>query len=150
MCSNVLFLMAGSNSELMQYAKLPKILRFTPAGAATKQLIHYGQGIRSNDFRQFDNGFIENLRRYGSRRPPAYPLNNVNAPVALHYSMNDYLAAVVDVQRLAAELPNVVHKRLVPHTHFNHLDFNWARGVEELLYNQVLELMKQADSANSD
>lgn len=97
---------------------IPVITTNTPAGAATKQMIHYAQGISSgNDaivvvcfsnkhllimpfnstghFRKYDYGLILNLIRYGSLSPPAYEIANIRAPVGLFYSANDWLAAVV-------------------------------------------------------
>lgn len=38
---------------------------------------------------------LENLFVYGQFTPPEYDLSKVTAPVALHYSANDWLAAVV-------------------------------------------------------
>lgn len=66
----------------------------TPAGASVRQLLHYGQGVNSAQFRMYDYGFIKNLLKYGSRHPPEYDLKKISAPVFLHYSDNDWLAAV--------------------------------------------------------
>lgn len=93
-CANVLFLIAGYNSEQLNRTMLPDILYNTPAGAATDQLVHYGQEVNSGKFRMYDHGMFGNLNKYGSMSPPSYDLNKVTAPVALHYSDNDWLAAV--------------------------------------------------------
>lgn len=94
-CSNILFLIGGYNSAQLNTTMIPAILENTPAGASARQLIHYGQGFNSALFRQFDHGLIGNLQRYGSINPPEYPLGRITARVALHYSTNDLLAAVV-------------------------------------------------------
>jgi hypothetical protein len=36
----------------------------------------------------------ENMLIYGQLTPPDYDLGKVTAPVALHYSQNDWLAAI--------------------------------------------------------
>lgn len=87
-CANVLFLISGFNSPQLNRTIIPAILANTPAGAAVNQIVHYGQGINSKRFRQFDYGAVTNLIRYGSLSPPSYPLERVTAPVFLHYGDN--------------------------------------------------------------
>uniref|UniRef100_A0A1B0CG72 Partial AB-hydrolase lipase domain-containing protein n=1 Tax=Lutzomyia longipalpis TaxID=7200 RepID=A0A1B0CG72_LUTLO len=135
-CSNVLFLIAGFNSEQLNRTQLPAIMANTPAGAATRQLVHYGQLYNSGHFRQFDHGRIGNWQEYGSFSPPDYPLDRITAPIALHFSDNDWLAAVVDVQRLRSQLRNVIGAFRVPLPAFNHLDFQWAIDIRPLVYNR--------------
>ncbi|KAJ9575526.1 hypothetical protein L9F63_007596 [Diploptera punctata] len=134
-CSNVLFLIGGYNSEQLNRTILPLILGHTPAGASTRQLVHYAQGIVSGNFRQYDFGSITNLFKYGSLKAPAYDLSKVTAPVALHYSDNDWLAAVVDVKQLYKELKNPIGLFRVPLAAFNHLDYMWATDAPTLVYN---------------
>ncbi|XP_055716021.1 lipase 3-like [Phlebotomus papatasi] len=142
-CANVLFLIAGFNSEQLNRTKLPYIMANTPAGAATRQLVHYGQLYNSGHFRQFDHGRLGNWAEYGSFSPPDYPLDRITAPIALHFSDNDWLAAVTDVHRLRAELRNVIGAFRVPLAAFNHLDFQWAVDIRPLLYNRVISLMNR-------
>ncbi|KAI4471082.1 lysosomal acid lipase-related [Holotrichia oblita] len=141
-CSSVIFLICGWNSEQLNASMLPVIMSNAPAGAATRQLVHYAQGIRSGKFRQYDHGFISNLAQYGSLTPPDYKTDDISAPVALFYSTNDWLAAVVDVHQLANELPNLAINYLVPLPKFNHLDFIFAIDVKTLLYDRVLAEME--------
>ena len=122
---------------------LPVILGHTPAGASTDQMIHYGQLIRSGRFRQYDHGAVTNLLRYGSLTPPRYNLNNVRAPVALHYSLNDWLAEPVDVHELFRGLGNCIGGFLVSDARFNHFDFLWAIDARSLVYRQVLDIMRR-------
>lgn len=142
-CANVLFLIAGYNSEQLNRTMLPDILYNTPAGAATDQLVHYGQEVNSGKFRMYDQGMFGNLNRYGSMSPPNYDLGKVKAPVALHYSDNDWLAAVKDVDKLASKLPKVVGKFRVGHPKWNHLDFIWGIESKYYLYDRVMSLMQR-------
>lgn len=73
---------------------LPVYFTNFPAGASTKQFVHYGQEINSQKFRKFDYGIVNNLNRYKSTEPPDYNISNITAPVALFYSDNDYLVGV--------------------------------------------------------
>lgn len=122
------------------------MLRNTPAGAAVRQVVHYGQGMRSGRFAQFDHGRVQNLRTYGARNPPDYRLERANVPINLMYSLNDLMAAVVDVHRLSQRLPNVVSLYQVPHPRFNHLDFTWGLRVKELVYDHMLTVIDRAET----
>ncbi|XP_069680505.1 lipase 3-like [Periplaneta americana] len=142
-CSNVLFLIGGYDSAQLNRTMLPVILGHTPAGASTKELVHYGQGVQSAKFRQYDYGFFQNLLKYGWGTPPDYDLSKVTAPVALHYSDNDWLAAVVDVEELHSKLPNCIAMHKVALPAFNHLDYLWAIDSPQLVYEHVLSLMSK-------
>lgn len=140
-CANVLFLIGGFNSNQLNRTMLPAILRNTPAGASVGQLVHYAHGVNSGRFRQFDHGLVGNLARYGSINPPEYPLENISAPIALHFSDNDWLAAVRDVDTLARRLRSMIGRFRVPDPLFNHLDYQWAIDAKSLLYDRVMNLM---------
>lgn len=147
LCRNVLFLIAGFDKDQYNATLLPLILKHTPAGASTKQIVHYAQLIKTGfwitagKFRQYDYSFIGNMLRYQSFSPPTYNLAKIRVPISLHYGVNDWLVNVKDVDRLEEDLGNVFAKIRVPHESFNHLDFMWAKDVKELLYDKILSLM---------
>lgn len=120
---------------------LPTFMKHTPAGSSFRQFIHFSQLMRGSRFCQYDRGIFENKNKYGSFRPPSYNLKKITAPIALHYGRNDWLAAIVDVQRLKSRLPNVIEFNQVPHPRFNHLDFILAQNIRQLLYDHVIELV---------
>lgn len=109
------------------------------------QIVHYGQLMKSTEFRRFDYGWHRNLRSYGKFKPPNYQLGRINASVALHYGTNDLFVDVHDVLRLGSQLPNLFGLFPVSHPRFNHFDFLWAKNVRELLYNRVVTVMKTAE-----
>lgn len=141
LCANVVFLIGGYNSEQLNRSILPDIMANTPAGASVSQIVHYGQGINSGLFRQFDYGLGGNLMKYGRLTPPEYPLELITCPIALHYSHNDWLSSPVDVELLARRLPSLIGKYLVLDPKFNHMDFVYAWGAKAVLYDTVMELM---------
>lgn len=128
---------------------IPVILGHTPAGAATKQLIHYGQEVKSGRFRHFDYGYFGNWNRYGRLTPPDYDLNNVRMPVAVYYAQSDWLASMKDVERLIDTLPNVVETYLVPHKSFNHIDFMWGIDAPTLVYNELVKKLRSCCESNT-
>lgn len=48
-----------------------------------------------------------------------------------------------DVQQLASELPNLAKLYLVPNDYFNHVDFLFAKDLDELVYNDVVKLLTE-------
>ncbi|XP_055677817.1 lipase 3-like [Lutzomyia longipalpis] len=143
-CVNTIFLISGYDSEQLNKTVLPLQMAYVPAGASAKQLVHFGQLFNSRHFRQYDYGLIKNLQVYGSIKPPDYPLENIEAPIALHYSDNDWLASVKDVQHLQSRLKNsLIGAFRVPLPKFNHLDFLWAIDVRTVLYDRVISLMNR-------
>ncbi|XP_037820554.1 lipase 3 [Lucilia sericata] len=145
-CSNILFLVAGYNSEQLNKTMLPVMLSHTPSGASIKQLEHFGQLMKSGHFRKFDRGYLRNQLEYNRMTPPDYDLNKVKVPVALYYSMNDMLVSTTGVDRLARELPQVIDKYLVPMEKFNHLDFLWAIDVKTLVYNRLVRNIRRVEN----
>lgn len=141
----------------------PAILSHTPAGASTKQLLHFAQEIKSGKFRPYDYGIIKNLIKYGKISPPSYNLENIKIPVALYYGENDILAHVdvslnafffvflnfvytlyfQDVTQLYRSLPNAIIHYKVPDKSFGHLDFLWAMEAPQILYKRVISIMKR-------
>ncbi|XP_055375837.1 lipase 1-like [Condylostylus longicornis] len=146
-CTNIIFLVMGYNSEQLNTTMLPAILGHVPAGTSSKQFIHYGQIVNAKGrFRMYDYGIVKNLVKYGSFKPPSYDLSKVTAPVALHFSKNDWLADTKDVAKLQNELPNIIKEYLVPEPKFNHLDFILAIDSRTLVYDDVIKSMKEYES----
>lgn len=66
-----------------------------PGGFATKCYIHYGHCVKNGGkFVMFDYGSKQNLRLYGSPKPPEYPLKNISVPIYLVYGTRDSLSTV--------------------------------------------------------
>lgn len=96
-------------------------------------------------FRQYDYGKSENKKRYGQPEPPDYDLSKIKVPTFLHYSKNDLLAAVEDVDILAEKLPAdaLEAKILIPFDKFNHLDYIIATEAPSLVYDKLIDLMNR-------
>nr|XP_022912359.1 lipase 3-like [Onthophagus taurus] len=142
MCANVIFLISGYDSDQLERDMLTVFMTNAPAGAATRQSLHYAQLITSGKFRKYDFGMVQNLVQYGSIFPPDYDLSQITSPVALFYAKNDWLVSPIDVGELIPLLPNLVYQHLIPYDKFSHLDFVWAKDVKTLLYDDVLKLME--------
>ncbi|CAH1105282.1 unnamed protein product [Psylliodes chrysocephalus] len=141
LCKNVLFAINGFSPEQMNVSNVPLFFANYPAGAATKQLVHYGQEVNTANFEKFDNGLLGNLQAYNSIFPPDYNISKITAPVHFIYASNDFLAAVVDVQRLYSQLPNGQELYNVPLQTFNHLDFLFGINATNLVYDRIKQIL---------
>lgn len=150
---------------------IPIFLGHFPGGAATKQLLHYAQSFNkgivhlslpqigfiafccltskicfqfSGYFRQYDYGKSKNKEIYGTPEPPDYDLSRINVPIFLHYSKNDFFAAVEDVEHLATGLGDALEEKiLIPYEKFNHLDYIIATEAPTLVYDKVIDIMNR-------
>ncbi|XP_041980001.1 lipase 3-like [Aricia agestis] len=141
LCKNLLFLICGFDTEQLNNTMLPVVLGHTPAGASTRQFVHFGQLYNSDKFTNFDHGWIVNKYTYGTFTPPAYNLSAIRTPIFLHYADNDWLSTPKDVDRLLHEVKTVVGKFKVPLQKFNHLDFVFANDAKSLLYDRIMSIM---------
>ncbi|XP_063363512.1 lipase 3-like [Cydia amplana] len=144
-CSNILFLLGGWNEAQHNATMIPVKLAHTPAGASTRQLVHYGQSVKDKTFKRFDHGSLRNRIIYGSYRAPAYDLGRITAPVFIHYSASDPLAHMNDVLRLFSELGRPVGIFRIPDPNFSHLDFIWGRDAKTHVYDRVINLLQSMD-----
>ncbi|XP_017781540.1 PREDICTED: lipase 3-like [Nicrophorus vespilloides] len=139
-CKNTMFVLAGYNKDQMNTTLLPLITSHYPSSSATKQVLHYCQEMNSGYFRQYDHGLISNKKRYGSISPPDYKLHKISAPVYLLYSLNDWMSAEKDVNRLYDQLFNVPVKKIVD-PNFNHIDYLWGIDAKTIVYDVVIGYM---------
>ncbi|XP_049825862.1 uncharacterized protein LOC109604814 [Aethina tumida] len=142
-CEQGFYLIGGRDEEQLVYDIISIALSNAPAGFSYKQGFHYLQLVHSGFFRPYDYGVTANRQKYGNRVPPSYNLKKVTAPVALYYGANDWLAGLVNVERLKSELPNCVKAKLIEFDKWMHLDFLWAKDVVELLNNDLIALFDE-------
>ncbi|KAF6216012.1 hypothetical protein GE061_000349 [Apolygus lucorum] len=141
-CDNFLFALVGFDSQQFNLTLMPIIADQGPSGASVKQLVHFGQQTHNGGkFTKYDYGWFANHAVYGQFTAPEYDLSKITVPINLHYSLNDWLAGVVDVQRLHDHLPQSTMIE-VPLPAFNHLDFMWAKDVRSLLYDDMIAMLK--------
>ncbi|XP_057669852.1 lipase 3-like [Diorhabda carinulata] len=140
-CKNFMFLLAGYSPHQINASAIPLIAGHYPAGASTRQVLHYCQEYNSGKFAQYDFGLMKNLVTYLSPTPPDYDLSEISTPISLIYSSNDWLSATVDVDKLAERLPNLQIKYLVPIPTWNHLDFVFGNDAPSVIYTKILEIL---------
>ncbi|KAL1502474.1 hypothetical protein ABEB36_007610 [Hypothenemus hampei] len=147
-CIELIKELCGNDQDELDADYLLVFVSSKIGGISLKELMHYGQEIKSETFRQYDFGELGNLIHYGTTQPPDYDAAKITAPVAIYYGKNDYLAAIDDVEKLSNALPNKVDQYLVESDHFNHLDFICSRNVRTLLYDRVLGVINEKNVNN--
>jgi len=148
---NIIFTIAGFDEPQMNITLLPSILAHTPAGTSSRTVLHFAQGIQSDQFQKFDFGDEEqNLLHHGSIEPPIYHLEAVTCPVALMWGENDWLAHPKDVRVIAEHLPNMVANIRVNYESWNHLDFLWGKDADTLLYHPAMQMMDEYIGRNKE
>lgn len=140
LCENYVFAFCGFSPNEMNETLAPLILKYTPAGAATKQVLHYSQETQSGFFRQYDY-LLDNINIYGQMFPPNYGISRIKAPTFLFYSNNDWLSSPTDVDRLCVALGSSCTKKiLVGDPNFNHLDYLYGINASSLIYDNILDI----------
>ncbi|KAI5639562.1 alpha/beta hydrolase fold domain-containing protein [Phthorimaea operculella] len=141
-CAKFASALLGLDYAQINAAQAPALAAHFPSDFSTKQVLHYGQLVKSGKFRKYDYGSEQNKAKYGSEQPPDYPLEKISTPVALYYSnANDLTSVYEDVLLLKNKLPNVVEDYVVPYPTWSHSDYVWAKDNQEKLYNKVVELL---------
>ncbi|KAL3211699.1 hypothetical protein MRX96_008401 [Rhipicephalus microplus] len=135
--------------EQFNTTRIPMYMGHMPTGTTVQNLLHFHQVYKAKNFVMYDHGPTENLRRYGQRTPPPYPLDRIRLPIALFWSYGDTLAGEHDVGTMAAALgSNVILNYPVPVRTFRHLDFATGYRANELLHNVALELIRKRIGRN--
>lgn len=143
LCANAAFLLMGINLNQLNMTMAPIYLDHLPEGTSTRPLVHYAQlHVTDNEFVKYDFGSEEeNMANYGTVKPPAYDLSNVQVPVALFVGDKDDKADVQDAEHLAQVLPNVFHHEVVDYKGWTHLDFAIAIDAASLVYEPILKML---------
>uniref|UniRef100_A0A2A4K1T1 Partial AB-hydrolase lipase domain-containing protein n=1 Tax=Heliothis virescens TaxID=7102 RepID=A0A2A4K1T1_HELVI len=136
-------------SYLCELFGVRSILRNNPndqAGAALKQIAHYGQNIRDREFRRYHHGRRTNQEVYNDTSPPVYDLGLITSPVTMHYSLSDDLLDERDVLAMVADMPNAIARK-VARDSFLHSDYVAALDAKELVTDYIIEEIIKADLA---
>ncbi|XP_055590800.1 lipase 3-like [Uranotaenia lowii] len=142
-CSLLVALITGPHPEMYDEQLALAYMGHAPAGASTKQLMHFVQLVRSGLFRQFDYGKKGNLQTYSNWKAPQYNFSNSKAPVQIFYGLNDWMVHPRDVEEFSRMLPNLLEAAPIVDKKFNHLDFLMAKNARQQVYDKMLPVMER-------
>ncbi|GJP30330.1 hypothetical protein CLOM_g742 [Closterium sp. NIES-68] len=136
-CSSLLSAFTGPNCciDIRYFAKL---VPWFPLASSVKNMAHFGQMVRSGEWKHFDYGFLKNWLRYHQSTPPFFRPSAFPSTVrlAMAYGGRDSLAAPADVAWLISKLAQRPEVMYLPN--YAHLDFLFASSVVEDVYTQIL------------
>lgn len=130
-----------TNNKLTNDSMLDIVKGHFPTSSSTLQLIHYSQLVQSKRFCRFDFGVEENLKRYGSSKPPDYDVGKTTVPTVLFYSNSDRLSDIADVMLLFNRLPNVYDTYLA--YKWDHIDYLYASVAKDTIYAKIVQYIKE-------
>ncbi|KAF2892874.1 hypothetical protein ILUMI_13300, partial [Ignelater luminosus] len=146
MCQFSEMLLFGIDYEQADPETLPITFQQNSDLVSIKALTHYLQLVLSDDFYHFDYGNTYNMQIYGSPSPPIYNLSKVQVPSYTFVGKNDLSATkenVYALDKVLREEGKVHHIHVVDHENFNHFDFLTAKDITSLLYDHILNLIRQ-------
>lgn len=111
---------------------------------STKSVVHWFQIIRTKSFQMYDDEpqpVLGGVNKY--TKIAKFPTRNIKTPIVLLYGGSDSL---VDINVMLKELP--AHTTSIEIAHYEHLDFLWAREVENLVFPHVFDALESFYNAD--
>ncbi|NXA04302.1 LIPK Lipase, partial [Sapayoa aenigma] len=139
-CKNFLSELLGFNWTNTNMSRTDVYMGHIPAGASVQNIIHWLQGVQRGALRAFDGGTTYNSLRYRQEGPPSYDVKNMEVPTAIWNGGVDCLADPRDTALLLPQIKNLVHHKQIPQ--WNHMDFILGLDATEILYQEMLDIMK--------
>lgn len=129
-CDIALTLILGDNLVRANQSLTPIIAHHIPEGTSVLTILHFGQMIESGEFRSFDFGPAENLRKYGTTINPIYPIQNIRShDIGFIVGQMDPLSTMknVELTRSMLRVP-LMDDYIVPDPAWGHSDYMYAMG----------------------
>lgn len=142
-CDIALTIILGDNFKRNNDSVTPVVAHHIPEGTSLLNVLHFGQMIEKNEFRAFDFGPRENMRRYGTPVNPFYPIWRINSPdIAFISGRTDTLSTVknVAITRSMLRVP-LMDDYVVPEIFWGHADHMYALGAGRLVNAHLIRLI---------
>ncbi|XP_019594074.2 lipase member M [Rhinolophus sinicus] len=147
-CSNIILLLGGFNTNNMNMSRANVYVAHTPAGTSVQNILHWSQAVNSGELRGFDWGSeTKNLEKSNQPTPVRYNVRDVTVPTAMWTGGQDWLSNPEDVKTLLAEMNNLIYHKNIPE--WAHVDFIWGLDAPHRMYNEIIHLMKQEETSHS-
>uniref|UniRef100_A0A8D2PVT2 Lipase n=1 Tax=Zosterops lateralis melanops TaxID=1220523 RepID=A0A8D2PVT2_ZOSLA len=138
-CKRILAMFFGFNWKNTNMSRIDVYAGHTPAGSSVQNIIHW---LQVNLLRFLPVPNRESLVPCGQPAgAPFYDVRAMEVPTAIWNGGKDCLADPRDTALLLPQVRNLVHHKLVPH--WNHIDFVLGLDATEVLYREILDIMKK-------
>jgi len=120
--------------------RLPILAGRVPGGASLNSFNHYVQGVYYDDFRMYDFGKYENLRRYNQETPPIYEVTNlskIDIKWYVVYGEKDCLITPRGVKKMLKLFKPNSYISEMPFD-MNHMDVVWGDEAHKTTFVRIL------------
>lgn len=141
-CDILLALILGDNLIRANQSMTPVIIHHIPEGTSALNILHYAQLVDTGEFRSFDFGRLENLRKYGSAENPYYPLGKIESPdISFIYGRKDPYATMKNVELTKSKLRvRLMDEYVVPDPFWGHGDYVYAMGAGRQVNAHIVDI----------
>ncbi|KAI5154819.1 lipase member M isoform X2 [Manis pentadactyla] len=145
-CSNIMLLLGGFNTNNMNVSRANVYVAHTPAGTSVQNILHWSQAVYSGELRAFDWGNeTKNLEKGNQPTPMRYKVRDMTVPTAMWTGGQDWLSNPDDVKTLLSDMTNLIYHKNIPE--WAHVDFIWGLDAPHRMYNEIIHLMKQEETS---
>ncbi|GMT09488.1 hypothetical protein PFISCL1PPCAC_785 [Pristionchus fissidentatus] len=144
-CDSMIFLISGPETTSQFNATRTEVyIAHDPAGTSSQNMLHWMQMFVAGTVTRFDYGSArKNTQHYGTAIPPSYNFTTVATDMYLYWSDDDFLADPQDFTELLLPMLNREYVKVNSHlTGFSHLDFIWGLDAASIIYNSIIEIIK--------
>ncbi|KAI5942382.1 Lipase member M [Manis javanica] len=145
-CSNIMLLLGGFNTNNMNVSRANVYVAHTPAGTSVQNILHWSQAVYSGELQAFDWGNeTKNLEKGNQPTPTRYKVRDMTVPTAMWTGGQDWLSNPDDVKTLLPDVTNLIYHKNIPE--WAHVDFIWGLDAPHRMYNEIIHLMKQEETS---
>ncbi|KAF8376391.1 hypothetical protein PRIPAC_82820 [Pristionchus pacificus] len=121
------------------------------SGTSTWILLHWAQMAARQTVEHMDHNPIINLVRYGQETPPPYNYTNINVPVYLFWSKDDWMTTAEEIEHIILKMLRkeiVKGGREIPR--YSHADFIEATDCADMVFNPISEIIRKQEIGMCD